>query len=132
MNGLKASEHRILERTPNTGTIEVSDMKEIKAFIHRTRITDVVHELRAAGFEQLSIIDVMGTLHALNNDEREYSLDIGQEVITETKLEVFCADGKLEQALRIIRQNAATSQPVSGWLYVSDTVAMQIDSSAIS
>jgi nitrogen regulatory protein P-II 1 len=132
MNGLKESEHRFLERTPNTGTIEVGAMKEIKAFIHRTRITDVVHELRAAGFEQLSIIDVMGTLHALNNDERKYSLEIGQEVITETKLEVFCDEKRLEEALRIIRQNAVTSQPVSGWLYISDVVAMQIDSTAIS
>jgi nitrogen regulatory protein P-II 1 len=63
---------------------------------------------------------------------REYSLEIGQEVITETKLEVFCDDAKLEQVLRIIRQNAVTSQSVSGWLYISDVVAMQIDSTAIS
>jgi nitrogen regulatory protein P-II 1 len=63
---------------------------------------------------------------------REYSLEIGQEVITETKLEVFYDDAKLEQVLRIIRQNAVTSQSVSGWLYISDVVAMQIDSTAIS
>lgn len=102
-------------------------MKEIKAFIHRARIADVVHELRAAGFNEISMIDVKGTLQALNNDEREYSLEIGQEIITETKLEIFCEEARLEDALHIIRLNAKTSQPVSGWLYVSETVAMPMD-----
>jgi len=102
-------------------------MKEIKAFIHRARIADVVHELRVAGFNQISIIDVKGTLQALNNDEREYSMEIGQEIITETKLEVFCEDDQLEDALDIIRLNAKTSKQVSGQIYVSETFAIPID-----
>lgn len=104
-------------------------MKEIKAFIHRSSIADVVHALKAAGFRQMSFIDVQGTLRALNEEEREYSLEIGQEVITETKLELFCEEAQLEQAVDIIRKTARTSQKVSGWLYVSDLVAIAIDSS---
>ena len=103
-------------------------MKEIKAFIHRSAIADVVHALKAAGYQQMSFTDVLGTLRALNNDEREYSLEIGQEVITETKLELFCEDAELESAVEIIRKTARTSQKVSGWLYVSDSVAIPIDS----
>jgi nitrogen regulatory protein P-II 1 len=102
-------------------------MKEIKAFIHRKRIADVVHALKSAGFEQMSFIDVQGTLQAMNKEEREYSLEIGQEVITETKLELFCDDSRLEEAVRIIRKFASTSQQVSGWVYISDTVALAID-----
>jgi len=102
-------------------------MKEIKAFIHRARIADVVHDLRVAGFNQISLIDVKGTLQALNDDEREYSLEIGQEIITETKLELFCEDSQLEDALQIIRLNAKTSQQVSGQIYVSETVAIPMD-----
>jgi len=103
-------------------------MKEIKAFIHRSSIADVVYALKAAGFEQMSFIDVQGTLRALNDEEREYSLQIGQEVITETKLELFCEDAEVESAVEIIRRTTTTSQQVSGWLYVSDTVAIALDS----
>ncbi len=106
-------------------------MKEIKAFIHRSSIADVVHALKAAGFRQMSFIDVQGTLRALNEEEREYSLEIGQEVITETKLELFCEEDQLEKAVEIIQKTARTSQKVSGWLYVSDLVAIAIDSSSI-
>jgi len=104
-------------------------MKEIKAFIHRSAIADVVHALKAGGFHQMSFIDVQGTLRALNDEEREYSLKIGQEVITETKLELFCEEAQLERAVEIIRKNSQTSQQVSGWLYVSDSVAIALDSS---
>jgi len=39
-------------------------MKEIKAFIHRNRVADVVRILGAAGFRNLSVIDVKGMLKA--------------------------------------------------------------------
>lgn len=104
-------------------------MKEIKVFIHRSSIADVIRALKSGGFERMSVVDVKGMLDALSEDEREYSLELGQEVITETKLEVFCENERLEDALEIIRKNATTSQQVSGWIYVSDTVAMALGSS---
>ena len=39
-------------------------MKEVKAFIHRNRIADVVHALKTAGFRNISVIDVKGMLKA--------------------------------------------------------------------
>ncbi len=104
-------------------------MKEIKAFIHRSAIAAVVHALKSAGFEQMSFIDVQGMLGSLNDAEREYSLEIGQQVITEIKLELFCEEAQLESAVEIIRKEAVTSQPVTGWLYISDSVAIPLESS---
>jgi nitrogen regulatory protein P-II 1 len=104
-------------------------MKEIKAFIHRARIADVVRALRTAGFKQMSFIDVQGTLRALSNEEREYSIELGQEVITETKLELYCEDEQLKKAIDIIRKASKTSQSISGWIYVSDSIAIPIESS---
>ncbi len=51
-------------------------MKEIKAFVHRNRIADVVRALGAAGFDNLSVISwrVKGMLQALDTKERKYSL----------------------------------------------------------
>jgi nitrogen regulatory protein P-II 1 len=53
-------------------------MQEIKAFVHRNRVADVVNALSSAGFRRLSIIDVQGLLRALDSKEQQYSVEIGQ------------------------------------------------------
>ena len=96
-------------------------MREIKAFIHRNRIADVVHALHTAGYEKLSVIDVQGLLHALNSQEQRYSVEIGAAVITEVKLEIVCMqDERVPAAVEIIREQARTGQTESGWIYVSN------------
>ena len=94
-------------------------MKEVKAFVHRGRAADIVHALLAQGFDQISLVDVKGTLKSLSPGETEYSLEYGQSVITEVKLEVVCADSELDKALEIIRTQGRASH-ASGWVYVSD------------
>ncbi len=99
-------------------------MKEIKAFIHRNRIADVLRALEKAGFRNLSIIDVKGMLKALDAQEQEYSIDLGEKVITEVKLELVCEDEqRTAEAVRIIQENARTGQSEAGWIYISDIQA---------
>ncbi|MBW7835363.1 MAG: P-II family nitrogen regulator [Sphingomonadales bacterium] len=95
-------------------------MKEVKAFIHRNRIADVVHALKAAGFRNISVIDVRGMLKALDSQEQQYSIEIGEKVITEVKLELVCAADQVDQAVALIRDNGRTGQPIAGWVYVSE------------
>ena len=95
-------------------------MKEIKAFIHRNRISDVVHALKAAGFRDISVIDVKGMLKALDSQEQRYSVEIGEKVITEVKLELVCEVADVERAVTIIRENGRTGQKNAGWVYVSE------------
>ena len=94
-------------------------MKEVKAFVHRGRAADIVHALLAQGFDQISLVDVKGTLESLTPGETEYSVAYGISVITEVKLEVVCSDTELEKALDIIRTQGRVSH-ASGWVYVSD------------
>lgn len=94
-------------------------MKEIKAFVHRGRIADVVHALDAAGFRHLTVIDVKGLLRALSSQEENYSIELGEKVITEVKLELVCADDDVESAVRLIRLHGRTGQKLAGWVYVS-------------
>ncbi|HED52417.1 MAG TPA: P-II family nitrogen regulator [Gammaproteobacteria bacterium] len=99
-------------------------MKEIKAFIHRNRIADVVRALGAAGFRNLSVIDVMGMLKALDAQEQDYSIEIGSQVITEMKLELVCMDENCTaEAVRIIQEHGQTGQPEAGWIYISEIQA---------
>jgi len=96
-------------------------MQEIKAFVHRNRIADVVGALSSAGFRRLSIIDVQGLLRALDSKEQQYSVEIGQKVVTEVKLEVVCeTESRTTEAISLIREHAVTGQPEAGWIYVSD------------
>lgn len=95
-------------------------MKEIKAFFHRNRAADVVHALHRAGFRALSVSDVKGTLEALSKDEQDYSVEIGEGVITEVKLEVVCDDARVNEVVQTIRDNARTGQSIAGWIYISD------------
>ena len=103
-------------------------MKEIKAFIHRNRITDVIHALKQAGFRNLSIVDVKGMLRALDNKEKNYSVELGSAVITEMKLELVCEISRVDEAIQLIQQHARTGQADAGWIYVIDIgQAIRID-----
>ena len=95
-------------------------MKEIKAIIHRNRIADVVHALKNAGFSNICIADVKGMLKALDNKEQNYSVELGEAVITEIRLELVCDDTRADEAARLIQQQARTGQPNAGWIFIND------------
>lgn len=94
-------------------------MKEIKAFVRRQRAADVVHALLTAGYRQLSVTDVKGTLEALSEAERDFSVEFGEAVITEVKVEIVCETERVEKALAILRASGHSSRS-SGWAYVID------------
>jgi len=94
-------------------------MKEVKAFVHRGRIADIVHALEGAGFRHLSVVDVKGLLRALSDREQSYSIEIGERVTNEIKLEVVCEDDEVERAVALIRLHGHTGQSVAGWVYQS-------------
>jgi nitrogen regulatory protein P-II 1 len=94
---------------------------EIKAYIHRNRVADVVNALSSAGFKKLTVIDVQGLLKALGSKEEHYSVEIGQKVVTEVKLELYC-ESQMEtaEAVKIIREHSKTGQSSSGWIYICE------------
>lgn len=94
-------------------------MKQIKAFVHRNRVADLIHALGAAGFQRLSLFDVKGLLRAIHAREREYSVELGDQVINEVQLEVFCEAAKVEEAIAIFRRVGRTGHADAGWIYVS-------------
>ncbi len=97
---------------------------EVKAFIHRNRIADVVDALYQAGFRDITVIDVQGLLKALDSKEQRYSVEIGQKVITEVKLELVCeGENRTAEAVELIRKHARTGQPHAGWIYVTGLLA---------
>ena len=95
-------------------------MKQIKAFVHRNRVSDLIHELAAAGFQRLTLFEVKGLLRALNAREQQFSVEFGGQVISEMQMEVFCEDDDLPRALEIFQRIGRTGRIDAGWLYVSN------------
>ena len=93
-------------------------MKQIKAFIHHVRSAAVVEALRDAGYKNITLIDVKGTLKAINESEQDYSSDAGV-VISEVRLSLVCEDSDVVQVTGIIQRAARIGADISGWIYVS-------------
>jgi len=96
-------------------------VQEIKAYVHRNRIADVVNALANAGFNTIAVIDVEGLLKELSAQEQSYSVEIGRKVITEVKLELVCqTQDRTDQAVALIREHGKTGQPSAGWIYITE------------
>ena len=97
------------------------NVREVKAYVHRNRIADVVPALYNAGIKTLTVIDVEGLLEAMNNAEEHYSVEIAHKVVTEVKLEVICeTENRTAEAGALIREHAKTGQPSAGWIYLTE------------
>ena len=56
-------------------------------------------------------------LKALDSREQRYSIEIGEKVITEVKLELVCAVDQVGNAVEVIRRHARTGGRDAGWIY---------------
>ncbi len=101
-------------------------MKIVTAFVHRGRVSDIVHALEAAGMRYLTVIDVKGLLSAISSQEESYSIELGEKVTDEIKLELICEDTEVSSALQIIQQQARTGQAVAGLIYVTAVETYQV------
>ena len=106
-------------------------MKEIKAYVHRSRIADVIAAIKdcpawggakGAGKHNLAVYIVRGSLLAQDSNERHYSMELGDEVVNEYKIELLCADTEVDELVRELVAAARTGQAVAGWVTVSDLI----------
>ena len=96
-------------------------MKEIKAYVHRSRIADVIAALkdspawggaRGGRRHNLAVYIVKGSLLPLDNAEQHYAVDLGDEVVNEYKLELLCEDSEVEALSAALTDAARTGKPV--------------------
>lgn len=106
-------------------------MKEIKAYVHSSRVADVIAALkvspawgnaRQSGEHNLTVYVVKGSLLPLDEAERHYSLDLGEEVVNEYKVELLCEDAAADELVDAIRTAAHTGQANAGWVIVTDVM----------
>jgi len=104
-------------------------MKEVKAYVHRSRIADVIAALKACPAwsaarsdrrHNLAVYVVKGSLMPLDSDEKHYSMDLGDEVVNEYKLELLCEDSEVDEIVAALHGAARTGQLVAGWITVTN------------
>jgi nitrogen regulatory protein P-II 1 len=104
-------------------------MKEIKAYIHSNRIAAVIASLKSSVAwgddahgrqNNLTLYVVKGSLSPLHEAERHYSIELGDEVVNEYKLELHCDDEDAQEFVDVIAASGRTGQPAAGWIYVTD------------
>ncbi len=93
-------------------------MKQISAFVHHVRTAPVIEALRDAGYKNITLLDVKGTLKPLSEAEQGYSTEAGL-VISEARISLVCDDDQVEEATGIVRKAGAIGSSISGWVYVS-------------
>jgi nitrogen regulatory protein P-II 1 len=95
--------------------------REVKAFVNRDRAADVVEALNNLGFHHITAADVQGLSKDLSDRAQHYSVEVGQKVVNEVKLELVCDnDQRVADAVQAIRENARTGQPSAGWIFITD------------
>ena len=107
-------------------------MMEIRAYGHSSRSSAVCAALkdtpawgggRAGRRHNLAVYIVKGSLLPLDSDEQHYSMDLGDEVVNEYKLELLCEDSEVEALSSALAAAARTGQAVAGWITVIDVVS---------
>lgn len=93
-------------------------MKQVTALIHHVRSADVIDALNDAGYKNISLLDIKGTLKALGERELAYSSEAGV-VISEVQLSLVCEDKQVYEVTSIIRKTGKIGPNISGWIYVS-------------
>jgi nitrogen regulatory protein P-II 1 len=104
-------------------------MKEIKAYVHRGRVADVIAAVKAtpawgsalkARGHNLAVYMVKGSLLPLADEDRHYSIGLGDEIVNEYKLELLCDDAEVDELVDAIRSAALTGQAYAGWITVTE------------
>ena len=94
-------------------------MKQIKGFVDRHRVGDLMHALEGEGFHRISVFDAKGLHRPPMRGEAEYSVELGERVVSEAQITVFCEDEQVDAAVAIFRQLIRTTHRETGWLYVT-------------
>lgn len=107
-------------------------MKEVKAFIHRDRIAEVLQALdRSAlrtldertGCRNICVSPVQSLVSPVEKADQHYSMELAEPVVHEWRLELYCEDQQADGLVQIIEQAARIGRGVAGWIFVLDIVS---------
>lgn len=106
-------------------------MKEIKAYIRRSRVNAVVRKLQDAGAPGITIVEVhpVGMGYEPNYFEPRFEEDVLKryQYLQIVKLELVCTNSDFERFVDVIERECHTGDKGDGWIFGSEvTEAIRI------
>lgn len=103
-------------------------MKEIKAFIHAHRVSDVLQAIKevdssGAQISNFAVFSVQALLHDTELKEARYSVNFGETVINEFKIEILCHEEAVVNLVEVIQRVGHTGDHEEGWIIVTDILS---------
>ena len=98
-------------------------MNEIKAYVRRSQVNQVVASLERAGAPGITLVEVHPVGYGYEPDYFEAQFDDAikrYRLWQVVKLEVVCADKDTDRLVRAILEAARTGQPGDGMVFVSE------------
>ena len=100
-------------------------MKEIKAYIRRNEVNEVVENLQRAGAPGVSVIEMhpVGYGYEANPFQPHGARLVDRyRYLTIVKLEIMCTDSQIDRFLDVIQRSSSTGNPGDGMIFVSEIV----------
>lgn len=94
-------------------------MKQIKGFVDPHRAGELMHALESGGFHRISVFDAKGLHQPRMRGAAEYSVELGERIVSEAQITVFCEDDQVDAVVAIFRLLIRTTHRETGWLYVT-------------
>ncbi len=93
-------------------------MREIKAYVRREKVEEVIDAIMAAGVPGLTLIDVCG-LGAAAPGEEKWSIEYCKKYSSVVKLEIVCHNKDVDRITGVIRERARTGHRGDGMIFVA-------------
>ncbi len=93
-------------------------MKKIEAIIRPHKLEEVYNALLEAGFAGLSVSEVRGYGRQKGHKEIYRGSEYNIQFVPKLKLELVCADEKVETAISIIIRTSKTGQVGDGKIFI--------------
>ena len=94
-------------------------MKELKAYVRIECIDGIVHALKRAGIQRMSVIHVQAVGSSIDPTEAKLSVELVSRYTNVVKLEIVCPESRAEEIMSIIQREGHTGRPGDGIIYVS-------------
>ncbi len=91
-------------------------MREIKAYIRRDKIEDVIDAVMSAGVAGFTLTDVCG-MGAAATEKKKWSIEYCKKYSSVTKLEIVCHNKDEASIVEIIRAKAWTGHRGDGMIF---------------
>ncbi len=94
-------------------------MKELKAYVRVERVDPIIHALKGAGIEHMTVTHVQAIGSSIDKSEVSISFELSSRYEKMVKLEIVCHADRAEQIMSIIQREGHTGRPGDGIVYIS-------------